>query len=278
MRGAVVRRTLPSLSFHSLFRYLSARLLSLKSSRPLGQLAAIVTGRDPGSGFVIDPVSSVGGESSGQNGGSVFQCDGEDPRLALRGQLHLVAQSVGEKISRRGSRRIAAEPDQLSAIVLHGSDGLFLLRIPPLVGDNAVPARVRSGEQGRMAGGGAGVRVVVVAVGEVRAVVEQQAEAALAELVAVALEIISAKLIDHDDDYQFGMTVISGSECGTGQTGAKQHREQGCTPGESHRDRSVQPARYQAKPSRHRGRLFAECCFGFKLERLQSLHFAWGVA
>jgi hypothetical protein len=67
-----------------------------------------------------------------------------------------------------------------------------------------------------MTGPGDGVGVVVVAVGEVGAMVEEELDPAFAELVAITLEVISAELVDHDDDYQLGTGVVGGgkTECG----------------------------------------------------------------
>ena len=82
-----------------------------------------------------------------------------------------------------------------------------------------------------MSGRGAGVGVVVIAVGEIGAMVEQETEAAFAPLVVVSLQIVAAKLVDHDDDYEFGPGVVSRAEgCAGGsktkqQSGQKTERE-----------------------------------------------------
>src|ERR1700733_11133883 len=76
-----------------------------------------------------------------------------------------------------------------------------------------------------MAGSGAGVGIVVVALGEVGAVLEKQAESALAEFVVVALQIVTAKLIDDDHHDQLGMGVVG--RCGTyWRAHAKQNGDQ----------------------------------------------------
>ena len=67
---------------------------------------------------------------------------------------------------------------------------------------------VRTGEQSRVPGSGPGVGVVVVAVGKVRTMVEQQPEAAFAELIAVTLEIVATKLVNHNDDNELGVRVV----------------------------------------------------------------------
>ena len=94
----------------------------------------------------------------------------------------------------------------------------FFLRIPPLVGHDSVAVCVGSGEQRGMAGRGAGVGVVVVAVGEISAMIEQKAEAAFTELIAVALQIVAPKLVDHDDDNQLGPGVVGGAGACAGET------------------------------------------------------------
>ena len=71
---------------------------------------------------------------------------------------------------------------------------------------------VGAGEERGVSGSGADVGVVVVAVGKVGAVVEEQAESAFAKLVAVALQIVAAKLVDDDNDYELGPCVVSRAE------------------------------------------------------------------
>jgi hypothetical protein len=44
--------------------------------------------------------------------------------------------------------------------------------------------------------------------------VEEQAESAFAELVAITLQIVAAKLVDDNHDYELGMGVVSGGEAG----------------------------------------------------------------
>jgi hypothetical protein len=68
------------------------------------------------------------------------------------------------------------------------------------------------GQQGRVPGRGAGVGVVVVAVGEVSAMFEQKSKAAFAPLVAIAFQIVAAKLVDNDDDNQLRPSVVGGTE------------------------------------------------------------------
>ena len=52
--------------------------------------------------------------------------------------------------------------------------------------------------------------------------VEQQAEAAFAPLIAIALQIVAAKLVDHDDDDQLGTGVVGGTEARAGEAKAQQ--------------------------------------------------------
>ena len=117
---------------------------------------------------------------------------------------------------------------------------------------------VGTGKQRRMPGSSARVRIIVIAVGEVGAVVEELAESALAELVAIALQIVSAKLVDDNYHNQLGMGIV-----GRGETcwkpGQQEHRDENsqrrrknagtrrCRSGEgSHREVSL-----------HRGRFYA---------------------
>ena len=57
-----------------------------------------------------------------------------------------------------------------------------------------------------------GIDVVVVAVGEIRAVVEEEFEPALAKLVAIALQVVGPELVNHYYNNQFGASVIGGSK------------------------------------------------------------------
>ncbi len=67
---------------------------------------------------------------------------------------------------------------------------------------------VGTGEQRGVAGSGARIGVVVKAIGEVSAMIEQESKSGVAELVAVALEIVAAELVDDDDDDELGVTVV----------------------------------------------------------------------
>jgi len=61
-----------------------------------------------------------------------------------------------------------------------------------------------------VAGSSARVGVVVVAIREVGAVVKQETKASVAKLVAIALKIIAAELIDHNDDNELWMAIVGG--------------------------------------------------------------------
>ncbi len=67
---------------------------------------------------------------------------------------------------------------------------------------------VGSSAQSGVAGASLGVGVVVVAVFKICTVVEKKAEPTAFEIGAVAVEIVGAKLIDHQDDDQPGMCVV----------------------------------------------------------------------
>src|SRR5207244_9569375 len=96
----------------------------------------------------------------------------------------------------------------LRAVVLHGSDGALFSRIPPFIRHNAVPVGISAAQQGRVAGRSARVGVVVVTIGEIRSVIKKEAESALAELVAIAFQIVATELIDYDNDDQLGAGII----------------------------------------------------------------------
>jgi len=77
-----------------------------------------------------------------------------------------------------------------------------------------VAVGVGAGEEGGVSGSGAGVGVVVIAVREVGAVVEKETESGVAELIAIAFELVSAELVNHDDDDELGMSVVGGGDGG----------------------------------------------------------------
>jgi len=132
---------------------------------------------------------------------------------------------------------VAADAHKFCRAVFDRRHPLLLLRVPPIVRDDAVPAGVAAGEKGGVSGSRAGVGVVVIAVAKIGAVIEKHAEPSVAELISIAFEVIAAELIDHDDDNKLGARIVSGRECGRDR--AKQHQR--CQPhvqgtGKSHRE------------------------------------------
>ena len=126
----------------------------------------------------------------------------------MGGKLEFVAKGVGEQVVRGGSWHGSVDADQLSRVVFDGRYHAFLRRIPPLVGSDTMAVAVRAGKKCGMPGGGTRISVVVVAIIEVRALVEEDTESAGAEQVAVTLKVITAELVDHDDHNQLGMSVV----------------------------------------------------------------------
>src|SRR5690242_15191900 len=77
-----------------------------------------------------------------------------------------------------------------------------------------------------MSGRGAGVGVFVIAVGEIGSMIDQETEAAFTPLVVVSLQIVAAKLVDHDDHYEFGPCVVSRGEGCDGENKTNQQSGQ----------------------------------------------------
>jgi len=46
--------------------------------------------------------------------------------------------------------------------------------------------------------------------------IEQKTKSGVPELIVVALEIVTAELIDHNHDDELGVTVVGGTEAGDG--------------------------------------------------------------
>ena len=63
-----------------------------------------------------------------------------------------------------------------------------------------------------MSGCGAGVCVIVVAVRKVSAVIEEKTKATFAQLIVVAIQVIAAKLVDHNDYDKFRVSIVGRSE------------------------------------------------------------------
>src|SRR5579862_4800233 len=179
---------------------------------PLRQIVAIVGGGDEGAGLWIDPVSGIGGEASRKYRGAVLQRNSKNSGLALGGEFELVAQRISQQIVRRSAGSGPGDPDELGGVVFDGSHHLLLLRIPPFVGEDAMPVAVGTGEKRGVAGSGAGIGIVVIAVRKVGTVIEEKPEATLVELIAIAFEVIAAELINHDDDDQLGMSIVGRGE------------------------------------------------------------------
>src|ERR1700728_2074217 len=118
------------------------------------------------------------------------------------------------------SRAVVADADERRIVILHRGYDAFLPGVPPLIRGDAVAVGIGAGKQRGVAGSGAGVCIVVITVGEIGSVVEEQAESALAELVVISLQIVAAKLVDDDYYNQFGMGII-----GRGKSGRRARRQ-----------------------------------------------------
>src|SRR5579883_2884046 len=74
--------------------------------------------------------------------------------------------------------------------------------IIPLILDNAVHVWIGSGKERCVAGAGDGRGVVIAAIDEICASVQQHIEPAFGEFRAESLEIVIAKLVDDNDDHE----------------------------------------------------------------------------
>ena len=83
---------------------------------------------------------------------------------------------------------------------------------------NTVAVGVSTGQKRGMARGSVSVGVVVIAIGEICATVEQQPKSAFAELISIAFQVVAAKLVNHDDDDQLGMRVVGGAKASHRET------------------------------------------------------------
>ena len=92
---------------------------------------------------------------------------------------------------------VASSSTELTRFFFSGSHHSFAT--------NSVSARVAAREERCMSGSRSRIGIIVITIREVRATLQKDAEAALNELIVVALQIIAAKLVDHDDHDQLGM-------------------------------------------------------------------------
>jgi hypothetical protein len=57
--------------------------------------------------------------------------------------------------------------------------------------------------------------------------IEEEAETSVAELLAVALQIVAAELVNHNNHDQFGMGVVGGGKTGRGQIEGEDKEQSG---------------------------------------------------
>ena len=122
---------------------------------------------------------------------------------------------------RQADQRIALVFDRSHRMVLAASE------IPPFVAADPVSVGIRAGADGRMPGSRLRVRITEVAIGEVRAVIEEEFESAAFEVGAVALKVIGAELVEHQDDDQLRMRVVRSSVCARGRGKKQEPRSSG---------------------------------------------------
>ena len=128
-----------------------------------------------------------------------------DDLRARIGGAHQIAQRRHTQILDR--RRIAARARRRAgnSRILRTIDALVIARdakIEPVVGDHAVAPRMRSGQDGRMAGAGFGRGMRLIARGKHHA--RCQPREAASEMLAILAEQIGGKLIDRYRDDQLG--------------------------------------------------------------------------
>ena len=107
---------------------------------------------------------------------------------------------------------IACNPNYFRSRVLDRSDHFLEAGIPPLVAHDAVATAVCSREKRGMSGSSMGIDVVVVAVGEIGAMIEEELEPTFAKLVTVALQVVGPKLVNYHHDNQFRAAIVGGRE------------------------------------------------------------------
>ena len=127
---------------------------------------------------------------------------------------------------------------------------MFLLRIPPLVSDDAVSAGVGTGEQGCMASRGLRIRIVEVAIREVSTMIEEQPEPAFPELITISFQVVAAELINDDHYDELRASIVGGGESGSGKCETKDETDYNSPSGGSHCAGSLQAGAPTAKAAK----------------------------
>ena len=118
---------------------------------------------------------------------------------------------------RRGARSRFIRAQQLVTVIVNRADEMLLRLVPPFIVEDPVRVRVRAGEQRGVARRSSRIRISVVAIREPGALVGEHAKATGTEAIMVALQVITAKLVNHNDDDQLRAGIVGGrkrSGCG----------------------------------------------------------------
>ena len=98
---------------------------------------------------------------------------------------------------------------------------------------DTVAIGVSAGEKCGVTSRGVSVSVIVVAIGEICATVEQESKSTFAELISKAFQVVAAKLVNDDDDDQLGTRVVGGAKAY--RRDAQQQSDRNRAQQESHR-------------------------------------------
>src|ERR1700686_3345621 len=95
----------------------------------------------------------------------------------------------------------SAAAHKFRGIILDRRDPLLLLRIPPFIGDDPVSAAVTAREKRGVPRSCSSIGVVIVAIAEISAVVKKHAKSTLAKLIPITLQVVPAKLVNHNHNH-----------------------------------------------------------------------------
>ena len=136
----------------------------------------------------------------GHDRSAVLERDRHDLGLKAGGQAQLVAEGAAHEFPGRHSRT-DRPAHQRRAGIFGAVDFAITAIVEPLVGDDPVDVRVGAREQRRVARAGYRGRVVVPAIHEIGPA-QQQVEASSDKVGPEALQVIVAKLVDHENQQQ----------------------------------------------------------------------------
>ena len=150
---------------------------------------------------VINPDGAVGGMAGRENGRITVGRNGQHHALTLAGNLQFITYSGDGQVLRRGFIQCI---ESVILIVIHAEDGLKGLTVQPALTNDTVLIRAGSRNETSHGRGCIGSVKGILGLRVHTALIHQTDKAALSVQRRESLQIIRAKLVDHDIHHQAG--------------------------------------------------------------------------